>query len=152
VPPVLLAGFLGRRAQRCMRQAARSAALFAPSTVIRTGFACTFRGHECGGNHRCFSGRQERGSGGKPGTGPCFSGAGGVPGFPPVNSELFPLLQFVRSGVGGILTSPSCLVEGVRSGSRRRNAAAHHRRQEGMPGRILACSASRRRRHAMQAM
>jgi hypothetical protein len=34
-----------------------------------------------------------------------------------------PLPQFVRSGVGVILTSPSCLVEGVRSGSRRRNAA-----------------------------
>src|SRR5271165_2678504 len=34
-----------------------------------------------------------------------------------------PLLQVVRSGVGVILTSPSLLVEGVRSGSRRRNAA-----------------------------
>ena len=49
-------------------------------------------------------------------------GRGGS-GFPPSYSEFFPLLQFVRSGVGGILTSPSCLVEGVRSGSRRRNAA-----------------------------
>jgi hypothetical protein len=52
-----------------------------------------------------------------------FSGAGGVPGFPPVISNNIPLLQLVRSGVGVILTSPSLLVEGVRSGSRRRNAA-----------------------------
>src|SRR5450755_62313 len=61
--------------------------------VIRAGFACTFRGHEYGENLYCF------------------------------------IFLFVTppsvcaSGVGVILTSPSCLVEGVRSGSRRRNAA-----------------------------
>jgi hypothetical protein len=90
---------------------------------MRAGVACTFRRYEDGEDPRGFPGRQEEGPGGKPGTGPCFSGAGGVPGFPPVIENNIPLLQFVRSGVGVILTSPSLLVEGVRSGSRRRNAA-----------------------------
>jgi hypothetical protein len=35
-------------------------------------------------------GRQEWGSGGKPGTGPWFFGAGGVPGFPPVRFRIGP--------------------------------------------------------------
>ncbi len=41
----------------------------------------------------------------------------------PVITDRSTLLHIVRSGVGVILTSPSLLVEGVRSGSRRRNAA-----------------------------
>jgi len=90
--PVLLCRFPRRPAQRCMTSRAQRGT-FAPSTVIRTGFACTFRGHDFGENLYCFI------------------------------FLLSPLPQFVRSGVGGILTSPSCLVEGVRSGSRRRNAA-----------------------------
>ena len=43
--------------------------------------------------------------------------------FPSAILDWSPLLHVVRSGVGVILTSPSLLVEGVRSGSRRRNAA-----------------------------
>ena len=41
----------------------------------------------------------------------------------------------MRSGVGGILTSPSCLVEGVRSGSWRRNAATASSLVRGVLGR-----------------
>ena len=57
---------------------------------------CTFPGHLRGGVRRCFLGRQEWGSGGKPGTGP-FRGAGGVPGFPPVRFRIgLPFCLFTR--------------------------------------------------------
>jgi hypothetical protein len=121
---------------------------------MRAGVACTFRRYEDGEDPRAFRGRQEEGPGGKPGTGPCFSGAGGVPGVPPVIENNIPLLQFVRSGVGVILTSPSLLVEGVRSGSRRRNAATPSSlagggtepepRHAAPPGQALRCAVDMR--------
>ena len=84
---------------------------------------CTFHGHWYGGNHRS-GGRQEGGLGETWNRGRDFPGAGAVPGFPQCDTNWSPLLQFVRSGAGVILTSPSGpLGVGVRSGSRKRNAA-----------------------------
>ena len=68
--PGSLACFRVRQARRGIRGRYR-----APSSVI------------CAAGPVCL-GRQERGSGGKPGTGPCFSGPGGVPGFPPVRFRI----------------------------------------------------------------
>src|SRR6516162_4845909 len=70
------------------------------------------RGLSCGG-------RQEGSGNLEPG--PCFPGAGGGSGFPsafPDWSSLLPVHSQSRAVV--FLTSPSCLVEGVRSGTRRR--------------------------------
>ena len=61
--------------------AARSAAPWASSAVMRAGFACTFHGHACGGNH-CNGGRQEGGLGGTWNRGRDFPGPGAVPGSP----------------------------------------------------------------------
>jgi hypothetical protein len=58
---------------------------------------------------------------GEPGTGAVIFRGRGRFRVPPVITDRYPLLHIVRSGVGVILTSPSLLVEGVRSGSRRRN-------------------------------
>jgi len=61
---------------------------------------------------------------GYPAPGPWFSGGGGGSGFPPVLHQFVSLLLFVRSGAVVIPTSPSGpLGVGVRSGSRKRNAA-----------------------------
>jgi hypothetical protein len=51
-------------------------------------------------------GRQELGSGGKPGTRPRFSGAGGVPGFPQCASGLVPPCCWSWSRAVVFLTSP----------------------------------------------
>ena len=85
--------------------------LLAPSTVMSTAGTRTLFGEAGRGAWGETSNRAV-----------IFRGRGGS-GFPPSNFKLYPLLQFVRSAVGVILTSPSLLVEGVRSGSRRRNAA-----------------------------
>ena len=65
----------------------------------------------------CLWGRQERGMGRNMEPGRVFEGPGGFRVSPSDYRISHPLLQFVRSGVGVILTSPSLLVEGVRSGS-----------------------------------
>jgi hypothetical protein len=111
-----------------------------------------FHGHGVRRAPRCFRGGRKGGLGGNLEPGRDFPGPGGFRVSPQSNSELFPLLLFVRSGVGGILTSPSCLVEGVRSGSRRRNAAtasaqagggAEPKSRRAAPcGRALRCAAS----------
>jgi hypothetical protein len=133
-PLYLLAGFLARqhgavcnepREARHPGHLPRSCALvlLAPSTVMSAA----------GTTVACRGGRKG-GLGGNLEPGRVFRGRGGS-GFPPSQFRIVPLLQFVRSGVGGILTSPSCLVEGVRSGSRRRNAATASVLVEGTPGR-----------------
>jgi hypothetical protein len=68
--------------------------------------ACTFLGHVCGE----------------------------LPLFLSVSRLTPSSFNFVRSAVGVILTSPSCLVEGVRSGSRRRNAATPYPLARGCAG------------------
>jgi hypothetical protein len=68
---------------------------------------CTFPGHRYG-EDRHLGGRQEGGLGETWNRGRDFPGPGAVPGSPPVRFQIgIPLLQFVRSGVGVILTSAS---------------------------------------------
>jgi hypothetical protein len=56
--------------------------------------------------------------------GPCFSGGGGGSGFPSAFPDWSSLVSFYsQSRAVVFLTSPSCLVEGVRSGTRRRRGA-----------------------------
>jgi hypothetical protein len=65
--------------------------LVAPSCVIgaaRTIVLCTFPGRLRG--RICRVGEAGKGVWGKPGTGPWFFGAGGVPGFPQCVSGLVP--------------------------------------------------------------
>ncbi len=71
---------------------------------------------------------------GEPGTGAVIFRGRGRFRVPPVITDWSSLLHVVRSAVGVILTSPSLLVEGVRSGSRRRNAATASSLAGGMPG------------------
>ena len=118
----LLAGFLVRSTRCHMR----------PGRAER-GILCTFLGHVrwfCLLFPRSWGAVTsppvwvEAGGGlGEPRTGACFPGPGGFWVSPQSIPDWSPLLHVLRSGVGVILTSPSLLVEGVRSGSRRRNAA-----------------------------
>ncbi len=85
--------------------------LLAPSPVIRTAGTV-------------ISGGGRKGSGGTWNRGRDFPGPGAVPGSPSAISDWSSLLHVLRSVVVVILTSPSLLVEGVRSGSRRRSAAS----------------------------
>jgi hypothetical protein len=95
-------------------------------------------GHECGGLRVVLrfprswvrrgvsllvGGGRKRGSGGKTWNRAVFFGAGGVPGFPPsAFPDWSPLLSdYSCSRAVVFLTSLSCLVEGVRSGTRRRH-------------------------------
>ena len=82
-----------------------------------------------------FSGGGRRGLGNLE-PGPCFSGAGGGSGFPSAFPD-WSLLLSVHSCSRAVvfLTSPSCLVEGVRSGTRRRRAAGASAQAAGGPGR-----------------
>ena len=105
--PWRLAGFRVRQVRRGMR-----------------GGAALSPGHLRGGVRRCFLGRQEWGSGGKPGTGP-FGGPGGSGFSPSAFPDWSPLLSvYSCSRAVVFLTSLSCLVEGVRSGTRRRRGAS----------------------------
>ena len=101
---------LPREARPVNLSAGVRAGLLAHSTVIRAAGSTAL-----GGGRRGFGGTWNRGRD--------FPGGGGGSGFPQVIPDWSLLLHLVRSGVGVILTSPSLLVEGVRSGSRRRNAA-----------------------------
>jgi len=96
------------------------------------GALCTFHGHAHWfclhsstvigmGRYRGGFGEAGRGVWGETWNRAVFSrGRGGFRVSPQCFYQSF-LLQFVRSAVVVILTSPSCLVEGVRPGSRRRN-------------------------------
>ena len=99
-------------AARHLRMPRASAAPWAPSTAMRGGLACTFPGH-------------------------------GYGEFPHLFLNYFPLLHFERSGAGVILTSPSGpLGVGVRSGSRKRNAATPSSQAGGGAGRRQRCAAA----------
>jgi len=135
--PLALAGFLVRQARRCIGgrccalppvMNSPGAVVFAPSPVIgaaRTVVLRDFPGHWCGRNCRLF---------GEAGVGVwgrtwnravVLRGRGGF-GFSPSAfpdwSSLLSVYSWSRAVV--FLTSPSCLVEGVRSGTRRRRGAS----------------------------
>ena len=97
---------------------------------------CTFLRHWCGGNCRCF-GEAGVGVWGRTWNRAVFPGAGGVPGSPPVRFRSGPpCYLFTRSSRAVVfLTSPTCLVEGVRSGTRRRRGASASAQAGGGPGR-----------------
>ncbi len=98
---------------------AASVAMRAAGSVV----PCAFHGHWCGGVRR-GAGEVRRGSGGTSEPGRGLRGRG-VPGFPQMPVPPFLLLPF-RSLSRAVVfpTSPSCLVEGVRSGTRKRRGAS----------------------------
>jgi len=105
------------------RQARRGTGALAASVAVRAAGSvapCAFHGHRCGGVRRGL-GEVRRGSGGTSEPGRDFPGPGGFRGSPRDLYHSFLLLPF-RSQSRAVVfpTSPSLLVEGVRSGTRRR--------------------------------
>ena len=135
---------------RCGPVCACAAWSAAPSPLLRSldlsgaGVHPVFHGDGCGGVRRCFWGKQEGLGNLEPGR--VFRGRGVFRVPQCVSGLVLPsVCLLVRSRAVVFLTSLSCLVEGVRSGTRRRRRASASAQAGGGPGRNRGAGPSARR-------